>query len=250
MNATETAKKIQREYDLAMSGDKNIARMYARIADGSATLQEVSTFATMSGRHIANILVTNLPEGAITEAEAIELIPPALRSNHQYVADVAKRVQDVINESNGIGLKAIEPEFDTNGATRIAQGVAGYENVLEHGEEITAEIINASRKVVDRSFEINAGYFDGAGLETTVQREYDGVGLHDGRDECGWCLDRAGVWSYAEAKEAGVFQRHVGCGCDIVYMTSRKIQRQTNWRNNQWEDISASILEERRNHGR
>ncbi len=255
MTAAEVAKKIQREYELAMNADKNIARMYARIGDGTATIEEIGEFATMSGQHIGNIVVSNLeeafPAGIVTEAEAIEMIPPSLRTNHEYVSDVARRVQDRVNQKNGIGLKAIAPEFDSDGAIRIATNISAYENIMNHSEDIAAVLENASRKVADRSLEVNAGHFDAAGLETTVVREYDGVGLHDGRDECTWCVDRSGTFSYREAQEIGAFQRHVGCGCIITYMSGRRLtQRQTDWTHNKWEDIPRETLEQRKSHGR
>ena len=56
------------------------------------------------------------------------------------------------------------------------------------------------------------------GLETHIVRTYDGVGLHNGKDPCKWCMDRAGDWTdYQSAYDAGCFERHPGCGCRIDY---------------------------------
>lgn len=94
-----------------------------------------------------------------------------------------------------------------------------------------------SRKVLDDNGKKNIHDASAAGLETRVVRSYDDVGLHDGKDECKWCKSREGDWSYREAVRNGVFERHPGCECTIDYVTSRGTQRQTNWRDNTWEDV-------------
>ena len=61
------------------------------------------------------------------------------------------------------------------------------------------------------------------GFTQTVVREYDGVGLGNGTRPCNWCIGRAGTWTYEEAKENGVFERHTGCGCTIEVVSSDKV---------------------------
>lgn len=97
-----------------------------------------------------------------------------------------------------------------------------------------------SRKVLDDNGKKNIGDASAAGLETRVIRTYDDVGLHDGKDECKWCKDREGDWSYKDAIQKGVFERHPGCECTIDYVTARGTQRQTNWKNNSWEFVRDS----------
>ena len=250
MNMTELSQKIIKEYELAMRYDSDISKLYARVAAGTATHREAGEFAKMSGEHIGNILYSNMqdafPDGKISREDAITLIPTPLRENYKYVTDVTEQIQNRINEKAGIGLKAVSPEFDANRARRIAEEMAEQENFTEHSEKFVLEIENASRKIVDASLQKNAGLHEAVGLEATVIREYDGVGLHDGEDSCEWCESRAGTWTYREAKEVGAFQRHVGYGCSIAYVSGKKTQIQRDWRSNQWEDVSRDVVEERR----
>ena len=73
----------------------------------------------------------------------------------------------------------------------------------------------------DDSIKTNSRASSNAGLETKIVRTYDGVGVHDGKDPCQWCLDRQGTFDSDSAYAYGVFERHDGCGCEIAY-TSRK----------------------------
>ena len=107
-----------------------------------------------------------------------------------------------------------------------------------------------SLKAKDDSIKQNASASENAGLVTRVTRTYDNVGVHNRKDDCEWCLSRCGVdMTLQEAYEKGAFERHPGCGCEILYKTSTGTKRQTNWRNNTWSDVDDDLrrkLTERR----
>lgn len=228
MDAKDLAAKIEQEYAAAMKADGNISRLYGKVSAGTATYQEAGQFASMSGEHIGNILVRNLddvyPDG-ITVAEAMDLIPPPLRKNEEYVANVTARIQSTMNKKAGVGLRALPGEMDAQKVTDLVENIAGG---MSH-DQILKECENISRKVVDNAAQKNAKAQERAGMEVRVTREYDDVGLHDGKDQCEWCLERCGTdMTYEEAYAIGAFERHPGCGCIITY-TSRKgtVTRQT-----------------------
>ncbi len=92
--------------------------------------------------------------------------------------------------------------------------------------QINQVISNWLLKTVDDAIRKNVEISESVGMETVVIREYDGVGVHDGKTPCQWCLDRAGSWSYEDAQANGVWERHEGCGCTITYVTKKgNIQR-------------------------
>lgn len=97
----------------------------------------------------------------------------------------------------------------------MSQGKSKLEKALE----------TAPLKVQDDSLKENASNASGAGLEVRVTRTYDGVGVHNGKDSCQWCLDRCGEnMTLEEAYEKGAFQRHPGCGCIIEYISNKGIR--------------------------
>lgn len=118
-----------------------------------------------------------------------------------------------------------------------------YEGLRNHIEIL-------SLKAKDDSIKQNASASENAGLHTRVTRIYDNVGVHNRKDDCEWCLSRCGVdMTLQEAYEKGSFERHPGCGCEILYKTSKGTKRQTNWTNNTWTDVDDDLrrtLTERR----
>ena len=202
--------------------------LYGKVSTGTATYQEAGQFASMSGEHIGNILVRNLDEvypNGITVAEAMDLIPPPLRKNEEYVANVTVRIQKTMNEKAGVGLKALPGEMDAGKVTDLAENIASGISP----EQVLKECENISRKIVDDAAQKNAAMQARVGMRILVTREYDDVGVHNGKDRCQWCLDRCGTdMSYDEAYAKGAFERHPGCGCIITYTNKQgRVTRQT-----------------------
>lgn len=221
MDAKDLAAKVEREYEAAMRVDKNISALYGKVSAGTATYEEAGQFASMSGEHIGNILVRNLDEvypNGITAAEAMDLIPPPLRKNEEYVRNVTIRIQRTMNEKAGVGLKALPGEMNPEMVSDLVENVASGAS----REQILKECENISRKIVDDTAQKNAAMQSRVGMKVLVTREYDDVGVHNGKDRCQWCLDRCGTdMPYDEAYAKGAFERHPGCGCIITY-TSKK----------------------------
>ena len=238
MAANELALKIESEFETAMKYDKKIAAVYAKVSAGTATYEEAGQFASMSGQHIGNILADSIeatyPNGIALE-EAMELIPPPLRRNHEYVTNVTRRIQQTLNEKAGIGLNPVVPALDAEKSAELAREVAngiGREQLLKECE-------NISRKIVDSSAQQNAEAHSNAGLRVLVTREYDDVGVHDGKDRCEWCLSRCGVdMEYQEAYNKGAFERHPGCGCIITYTSRKGIVTRQSAAGGYWEEVS------------
>ena len=52
------------------------------------------------------------PDGQITEDQAREVLSPILRKLHKIVNEMTAETINQMNEAAGIGLKAINPEYD------------------------------------------------------------------------------------------------------------------------------------------
>lgn len=236
------ASVLLKELEAMRDNTQRLSKMGAAGAISYAEVgRKVARYGQAAGRKILQFLKENYPEG-ITEAEALELIPPALRGNYQYAVNLAASAQNQVNKKAGIGLKAIKPEFDEEKAVNMAKHVA------EAGatDDVVKLVAANARSVVDSTILVNASAQENAGLHVRVIRKYDGVGVHNGRDACEWCLDRQGEWEHvADAQADGAFERHPGCGCEIIYQTVR-LQWQTQGRNSTWTDISIEEARRRR----
>lgn len=95
----------------------------------------------------------------------------------------------------------------------------------QNGSKLETILTTVPLKVHDDSLKENAENASGVGLEVRVSREYDGVGVHNGKDVCLWCLSRCGEnMTLQEAYWKGSFQRHEGCGCLIEYVSKRGVK--------------------------
>lgn len=242
MDVEKTVKKIAKEYDKKVASDMRRAAIEQAAKTGLQKLRAAEKISSMTGMTTAEVLLSNLlelyPDGAIPAEEAKALIVPALKHNYDYVSPIVEEAHQQINKEAGIGLKPVVPEFDRDRADGIAADLAKAENIAEHAETLQQQVENQSRNIVDASIRENVKAHTRAGLDAKVIRKYDGRGLHNGKTLCKWCFDRDGEWSYSEAMARGVFQRHPGCGCEILYRTQKGWERQKDWTSNQWENIS------------
>lgn len=251
MDTAQTIKKIKDEYDRAVAANEKIVKLKAAAQTANQKYQAASKIASQTGMTTAEVLLSNLlelyPDGNIPEDEARALIRPTMEHNHQYVLENALDAQDAMNAEAEVGLKPVAPEFDTEQAEKIVETVTGYDDISQHKKDITKSIEMASRKTVDDTMRVNAEAHRNAGMDVSVTRIYDGIGVHDRKDRCTWCLSRCGTnMSYSEAIAKGAFARHPGCGCEIYYKTGKRILRQANWEKNSWDD---DALQNRRNYG-
>ena len=235
--------KSVRKFNTKISNNKAAQAIYKKAADGIATYKDAKKFASITGKSLADVLVDALTEvGGITEEDALSLIPGLLKANHDRVLPVVNAAQRKVCEEAGVGLQPAEIYFDSqraNGlATHIRELVSNDKfEVKDFAGNIEILADNFSLSTVDNAVKYNARAHYNAGLDATVTRVYDDVGVHNRKDPCEWCLSREGTWSYADAVANGVFERHPGCGCTITYTTKKGTDVQTDWTTNTWTRI-------------
>lgn len=223
----------------------NTQRLSKMAASGSISYAEagkrVSQYGQSAGRTILSFLKENFPDG-IAEDDALELIPPALRVNYKYAVNLATSAQEQVNKKARIKLKALSPDFNEEKAVNMAKHIADTGIT----DDVVKLVQENARSVVDSTIAVNANAHENAGLSVRVIRKYDGVGVHNGRDACEWCLERQGEWEHvADAQADGAFERHPGCGCEIIYQTTR-LQWQSQSRGSNWTNISIEEVRQRR----
>lgn len=229
MDVTKKIKEILGEYDKRVG---NASAPVNAAKKALAKWEAAEEVAKTIGSTAAEILLSDILDSDLTEEELAEVVTQLMQRNHERAAEAARLAQRATNAESGIGLKEVVPEFDkVRNSDLIGLIAAG-----ESEEAIRQKAINNSMHVVDEAIEENARLHDNVGLNVTITRRYDGVGLRDRTKACSWCLARQGTWGYRDALDNGVFERHVGCGCTIIYKTSRFTHMQT--RAGGWNDIT------------
>lgn len=255
MDTAQTIRKIASEYDQAVSKDKKIAQLDAAAKTAMEKYRAASKIAERTGMTTSQVLISDLlelyPDGNIPEEVARDVARAALEHNYKYVLEKALDAQDKMNEEAGVGLSPLAPDFDASRADTVVEKLTAYDDISVHQSDIEKQIVSDSRKTVDDTMRVNAEAHQNAGMEVTVTRIYDGIGVHNRKDQCSWCLSRCGDdMTYQEARNKGTFQRHPGCYCEIFYKTAKSIQRQTSWQSNTWKDVQDSeILRLRKTYG-
>ena len=226
-------KKFNERYEKAQLFGEPVADVLARIKSGDATFRDADLYAVEVGSMISDSMkevlkLDALPDKTLYYNIAKKTIEPALREEHRLVSDVARAVQDIYYDDLGIGLKAAAPEFNQKRSDTVVDNACQASTQEKLDASIDQPVKTFARAINDDAKKKNAGIQSKAGLQVTVTRIYDKVGLRRGTkhsERCSWCLERCDEdVPYDEALARGMFQRHDGCGCIIEY-TSKKGER-------------------------
>jgi len=193
----------------------------ARLLNKAVAYDGATVYSTMCGEELSKVVQAVAEEfSGMDASEVYGILEPSLRENYGQVLKYCKNVQKSISEKAGLGINMLEPAYSetiARNAYRVAEGIAESVDPLTV-ERLTQLVAHAGMTVADETMRVNAEAAANMGLECHIVRTYDGVGLHDGKTPCRWCMDRVGDWTdYNAAKSAGAFERHPGCGCRIDY---------------------------------
>lgn len=235
-------KGLMKIYRSSMGSNRRVQLFYQKLSAGTATYADLQKVSSISGDIVARLFEGMFPDGIPPDAAKI-LIEPVIRQECLDILGDAKQVQRIVNREAGIGLNPVEVKVDEERLSGLVESIA--ENGIT--EETKGSIVNHAQHQVDESIRENAWFQADCGLEPTVTRTYDGVGLKNGA--CLWCIDREGAdVPIKEAVDRGMFERHAGCGCVIEYHVGERRKWQADWTRNAWQD-TREILEGRRTAG-
>lgn len=222
--APELYSEIEKRFKRSVREDATIKSVTEKVKRNRATGKDITAAAERLGTHASDALRAvltpdRLPDGVMYWNIGDKTIRPLMQSVYDTVNTLAvsqKRSVDIIrNIAIGISL-------GTDPTDRI-DTIIGFATNSKTPEELDNALdIPVKTTALDFKDDFdkrNAEIRNGVGFEQYVVREYDGVGLQSGTVPCEWCLDRAGTWSYQDAIDHGVFERHDGCGCTIEVVT-------------------------------
>lgn len=229
--------QIRNLFDKGVDADPQLRRVENRIRDGTATQKDVLLYSQRLGKHASDackavLVPENLPDGKLYYNIGERTVKRLIQENEAEIISRASKQNAAMNKAAGVGLKAKKPKRDR--AESLVSAMCNDDADAEVVARLLGEpMVTVHATVVDDFIQANAEVAYKAGLEPMIIREYDGVGIHDGKDACQWCLSRAGKWTYGEAYDNGVFERHTGCGCTTTYVYGDFSQDV--WSKAQWE---------------
>lgn len=193
--------------------DKSMQSLRSKISkDGS--FEDVEEYAKLLGE----ILDDTIKDVPIDELEPI--LEALTKLEGKYINGVSAFVQQRINKELGTELGAVIEEKTQNLVLETYKQSKYIENPEDLYTKLKNSAITENLKQVDNFQKKNAEFHSNIGFNVTVTRIYDEIGLRDRTQPCQWCLSRCGVdVPYDEAIDRGMFERHEGCGCKIIYKT-------------------------------
>lgn len=238
----ELYEAIQADFRSGVNANIGVQKIMRKILKGKARQQDMANLADLLGKEASKALKVNLqladmPNETLYWNIAESTIQPLLVEAYKNVNYYATIQQDFEDKVEGVSVRIARGATPENRAREVMEMAVNCVTQKELDNALTDPAITAVRKYYDDFQKENARLRNELGLETTVVRVYDGIGLKDRTEPCAWCIAREGVFSYEDANRLGVFQRHPGCGCSIEYHTSKGVQTQTDWTANLWESI-------------
>lgn len=239
----ELYNQIKTRFNTLCATDKRLSTLVTTIRAGKGTQELCNEYATRIGKHASeafNSVLTaeNLPNGTLYWNIAEKTIKPLMLENYERINSAATLTQAALDQAIDLNVGIVKGGYPENRVDQVMNFAANAETGEPLKNALSDPVITGHQKFFDDFLKENARLRSELGLYAVVTRLYDGKGLHGGRDECGWCLERSGTWSYEEANRNGVFERHPGCGCTITYTTSKGHQVQTDWTTNTWADVN------------
>lgn len=206
--------KIQKSFRAKIASNPKIRAMEKNIQEGSATYADAEKYAEAVGELLSQAFRDVLTPGALPDGRmyyniAQKILDPMLKEDHKIVAQAAAMVQQNMNQSIGIGLKAQTPEVNQDRINGIIQKVSGAENFEDVAWVLDEPVKNFSINVVDSTLEKNVSFQGNAGLKPRIIRRSVG-------NCCKWCNALAGVYDYPDLPRE-VYQRHERCRCTVEY---------------------------------
>lgn len=217
--------------------DRTLARVSAKIRDGTATQIDGHTYAEHIGRNASKALqevITpdRLPDGKLYYNIATRTVVPTLQNNQALVNDAASLIQQSIDKKTGIGLKSVNPQFPVERINGLIDKMTADDILIDEALKWLGEpIINNTEAFMDDYIRENAEFRNDAGLKTTITRVSE-------TNCCQWCADLDGTYEYGNEPE-DIYRRHEFCRCAVTVQYQKTSQNV--WSKKQWESTPEEI---------
>ena len=216
MTTDEILRKIIRKYGAQTDNIRTTQIIESKLAKHTATYADAEQYAREIGNILTGVFREYLPEaltdGKLYRAAAEVLMQEPMIRAGRDVGELARMIQDDLNDAAGLGMNAIVPELNHDQIDGIITGVCNAESFAGTEELLMDQVSNFLEGHVDDFVRENAGFQSEAGLTVLVQRIADGKC-------CSWCSRLAGTYPYEDVSDRNndVWRRHNNCHCQVIY---------------------------------
>lgn len=212
--APKLIEDITEEFHKLYNSSGAIQSLLKKVQQGTATYAEAQQYSLAVSRLIgkayeSHISSATLPDGKMYYNIASRLIPSTLDENYKLVSDYSVKMQQALNASAGLGLKAQTAEQNrdrVDGLVNLASNADQYDDT---SKKLLTAIENYCLNIVDETIKANADFQYQAGLRPKIIRKAE-------RKCCEWCSQLAREYDYPDVPK-DVYRRHENCRCTIQY---------------------------------
>lgn len=237
----EIYEKIMEDFRDGLDESVRLDRITNRIRDGTATLTDAHDYAEEVGDLLSkalrkNLTAETLPNETLYYNIAYRTVIPSLRDVHNRVVEMAGLIQKGIDESDGIGLNLVRPDFPEDRVVDLVKKMTSPEYSLEQALAWLGEpIVNNAEAFMDDFVRSNARFRYDSGMAITITRETRW-------NCCEWCQNLSGTYDYADTPE-DIYRRHEHCRCVVTYDSERKSQNV--WSKEIWQSSPEELARRR-----
>lgn len=209
------------------SNDEEYADLWELINTKKATYKDAQRYSKVVADKWSQLLMKYFGVDAdvkgLAPKDIEECIENALKRCYANSSYYSSKVQEVINDSVNINVKAVEGKIDKSRIDNLIEKLRNGEDIA-NDVLITAEnlwlieegvVENISMSAVTDTLEANAKLHTDAGLTSYIERKQGSGGC------CDWCSSVSGRFVYGE-QPRDFFKIHKHCNCVINYMPSRQ----------------------------
>lgn len=225
----ELYRAIKTRFDTLSVTDKKLVSLNRKIYAGTATQQDIAKYTELIGKHASDAFKAvlkpeNLPNGTLYYNIAEKTIKPLMLDNWGYINNAAVMQQAAVDKAIEINIGIVKGGDPEKRINPIIDRAVNAKTGDELKSALSDPVITGHLEFYDDFMKENAKLRSELGLYAVVERIYDGVGLHRGTKwakPCKFCEDRALRKPYEESVLWGMWERHPGCKCTILYTTER-----------------------------
>lgn len=216
--ASDILQKMRDSYERKIQNDSRLQKIREELQNG-ADQSTAQQYAIRSGELLSKTLKENITADLFDEGEPLDqgelanALIPMMNRNYDHVVAAASASQKYMNEQGGLGMKPVEPEFDSGAAMNIVSRMANYDTFEDAEWMLDEPIVTNSQHIADESLRENAEFQRDSGLKPKIVRTCES-------DACEWCQMLAGEYDIDEitGKDDPVYQRHNNCLCEITFV--------------------------------
>lgn len=226
---SELLRTIDDEFEKALKKNAKLKKLYQRIRDGTASLDDCYSIAIEVGEELSAalgeyIVPTTLADGRMAWAIADEVVRPELVKGYDITSSYFCKFQDAFNKAQGLRMQPVKPSLNEDKLHGILNKLTSeeYEEVRWLIED-SSYFQNFFESIVDDGIREAVDLYASAGIRPKITRT-----THGGA--CKWCQSLAGEYDYPVDDE--IYRRHRNCHCKVTYSVGDR--HQDVWSKKEW----------------